>query len=331
MSQTTFNLTLAPGLAGVACSDLSMPSNSAIWSITSYYNPGRYRRRLENFHHFRTALRGPLLTVELGCGDAFELTTGDVDILIQIPGDAMLWQKERLLNVALRHLPQQVVYVAWFDCDMVLPDPSWPELAIEALQRHCLVQLFENLIDLDPTSSHQDGPFEYTGEGMVAFVKNGGPLRDLSLPRTRQYRPSARGGAWAGSRLLLERHGFYDAMILGGGDLAFVHAAYGRFDEVADLLHLNQKQMSHYMNWARPFFNEVRGNMGHLKGDILHYWHGTIADRRYGERHKKLLQFDFDPYVDIAIDENGCFRWSTDKPELHRCVREYFDSRNEDG
>jgi hypothetical protein len=308
-----------------------MNDASPIFAITSYYNPGHFRRRLENFRQFRKALLGPLLVVESGCGHAFELSREDADILVQIPSNAVLWQKERLLNVALRHLPRHVVYVAWIDCDMVLSNPLWPELAIEALQQHCLVQLFENLIDLDPTSSHQDGPFEYTGDGMVAFVKNGGPLRDLSLHRTRQYRPSARGGAWAGRRFLLERHGFYDALILGGGDLAFAYAAYGLFDGVVDQLHLNQRQMSHYMSWARPFYDEVRSNLGYLKGDILHYWHGTIADRRYGERAKNLLQFAFDPHVDIAIDENGLFRWSSDKPQLHRYVREYFVSRNEDG
>ncbi|HVA17272.1 MAG TPA: hypothetical protein VMV59_06120 [Candidatus Dormibacteraeota bacterium] len=311
-------------------SNLSTPFDAKIWSITSYYNPGRYQRRLANFHHFRKALRGPLVAVELALGHAFELSKGDADILVQIPGTSVLWQKERLLNVALRHLPQHVRYVAWLDCDVVLSDPTWPALAIEALQTHPFVQLFENLIDLDPKSSHQDGPFEYTGDSMVAFVKNGGPLRDLSLPRTRRYRPSARGGAWAGRRALLEKHGFYDALILGGGDLAFVHAAYGRTDEAIEILCLNPRRSGHYLDWAKPFFSDVQGNLAHIKGDLFHYWHGALPNRRYAERNERLRQLDFDPYTDIELDEHGSFRWSCEKPALKQYVRHYFDSRDED-
>jgi hypothetical protein len=288
-----------------------METDSTIWSITSYYNPSRYRRRLENFRHFRQALCGPLLAVELGYGDAFELSRADADILVQIRGSSVLWQKERLLNVALRHLPAHVSYVAWLDCDVVLSNQLWRSLAVEALQKHCIVQLFENLIDLDPSSSHHGGPFEYTGDSMVAFVENGGrPLRDLSLPRTRKYRASARGLAWAARRCLLEKHGFYDAAIIGGGDLAFVHAAYGWFDDAIKVHHLTSRQATHYLDWARPLFSDVRGNLGYLKGDLFHYWHGTLPNRRYGERSRILSQLDFDPYVDLEVEESGCFRWS---------------------
>jgi hypothetical protein len=305
--------------------------DSPIWSITSYYNPCCYRRRFKNFRHFRNALRGPLLVVELGNGATFELSKTDADILVQLPGECVLFQKERLLNVALTRLPAHVRYVAWLDCDVVLSNSSWLELAVEALQRHCLIQLFENLIDLDPGSTHCGDEFEYTGESMAAFIQNGGPLRDRRLPSGRRYRASARGGAWAGRRSLLERHRFYDAMVLGGGDLAFAHAAFGRFAEVADILHLTRKNAMHYLDWAQPFFEAVPGNIGYLKGDLFHYWHGDWADRRYDDRNKALEQFDFDPYADIAIDEHGSFRWSSDKPALHAYVREHFKLRNEDG
>ena len=39
----------------------------------------------------------------------------------------------------------------------------------------------------------------------------------------------------------------------------------------------------------------------------------------------------FDPERDIAIDEHGSLRWSSDKPALHRAVREYFEGRREAG
>jgi len=303
-------------------------SRNEIWAITSYYNPCGYRRRFENFKRFKDALLAPLLVVELGFGNSFELSQGDADILLQLRGSAVLWQKERLLNIGIRSLPAEVRYVAWLDCDIVLSNISWPEIAIDALQRHCLIQLFENQIDLDPSSTHVGSEFEYTGESMAAFVQNGGPLR-TPLPGSKRWRQP--GFAWAGHRGFLERYGIYDAIITGGGDVAFSHAAYGRFDEATSLLYLNPTQTNHYLNWARPFFDAVRGNVGYLKGDLFHYWHGTRPDRRYGKRHETLLQFDFDPNVDIAIDDYGCFKWSSDKPELHAYLRRFFVTRNEDG
>ena len=148
---------------------------------------------------------------------------------------------------------------------------------------------------------------------------------------TRRYRASARGGAWAGHRALLEKHGFYDANILGGGDLAFAHAAFGCFHDVANILHLTRTHTEHYLDWAQTFFDDVRGNIGYLKGDLFHYWHGSWVDRSYSERNKAFIRFEFDPYVDIEIDDCGGFRWSSCKPELHDYVRTYFDLRNEDG
>src|SRR5450759_1082712 len=73
-----------------------------LWAITSYFNPVGYRRRLSNFRIFRERLKVPLVVVELTYGSDFELQEQDADILIQLRGGAVLWQKERLLNLALQ-------------------------------------------------------------------------------------------------------------------------------------------------------------------------------------------------------------------------------------
>ena len=73
-----------------------------MWAITSYFNPARYKNRLSNFRVFRANLGVPLVTVELSFDGNFELSEKDSDILIQVSGGAVLWQKERLLNVALK-------------------------------------------------------------------------------------------------------------------------------------------------------------------------------------------------------------------------------------
>jgi hypothetical protein len=69
-----------------------------LWAVTAYFNPMGYRRRLTNYKLFRTHLNVPLVAVELAYGPDFELNSHDADILVQLRGRDILWQKERLLN-----------------------------------------------------------------------------------------------------------------------------------------------------------------------------------------------------------------------------------------
>ena len=74
----------------------------------------------------------------------------------------VLWQKERLLNVALDFRPDDCEEVAWLDCDVVFAANDWPERARAALETHSLVQLFSERCNLDrrataDPSTWQDG------------------------------------------------------------------------------------------------------------------------------------------------------------------------------
>ena len=108
-------------------------------------------------------------------------------------------------------------------------------------------------------------------------------------------------------------------------------AAFGKFDYGMGALVMNAPRKEHYLAWARPYFATVGGRVGYIPGSIFHLWHGDLEDRQYKQRHRGLEAFDFDPFTDIALDHNGCWRWSSDKRELHAFVKRYFGSRNEDG
>jgi hypothetical protein len=75
----------------------------------------------------------------------------------------------------------------------------------------------------------------------------------------------------------------------------------------------------------------VRADLGCCPGTIFHLWHGDLRDRNYRERRVRFAESDFDPYADIACDADSLWRWSSDKPRMHRFVRDYFDTRFEDG
>lgn len=88
---------------------MSAPS---LIAITAFFNPTRSRRRLGNFRTFRAALRVPLIAVELSYGADYELGDADAEVLIRRRGRDVLWQKERLLNLALEHVPSGTRAVA---------------------------------------------------------------------------------------------------------------------------------------------------------------------------------------------------------------------------
>ena len=295
-----------------------------LWAITAYYNPQDYRRRRENYDHFAQSLQRsdvPLLTVELAFGDQpFALPAGP-HIIRKRAADVM-WQKERMLNIALDALPPDCKCVAWLDCDIRFQDCRWAQHATALLAWHPLVQLFKTVARLGPTA---DDPIDRR-EGVIFRAQHGDALHD---PLRVRGHP---GYAWAAQRELLQRMRFYDVMIIGGGDNAISHAALGTYpNRPAPLLDkINDTQFEHYRQWARRFEQQVAGRVAYLDTTIEHLWHGTQKDRRYGRRQRGLIQFDFDPTRDLRLAGNGCWHWATDKPQMHQYVRDYFETRNED-
>jgi hypothetical protein len=306
-----------------------------LWAITCYFNPIGYRRRLENYRVFRQHLAVPLVTVELSYDGEFQLQPKDAEILEQLRGGDVLWQKERLLNVALRSLPESCENIAWVDCDIIFADNDWVERASKALEEFPLLHLFHERHEVprnsapDPLGGWDAYP---TSQSVVYRMAVGQAAPDeVYVSGNPQQRHSSAGLAWASRRDVLEEHGFYDAFIVGGGDRAILCAALAEFNRYALASEMNPRRAEHYFLWARSYFNTVRGCVGYIPGHVFHLWHGDLNDRRQRERHRQLAQFDFDPFVDIALDANDVWRWNSDKHDLHAFVRRYFELRNEDG
>jgi hypothetical protein len=303
-----------------------------LWAITCYFNAAGYRRRLANYRVFRERLIVPLVTVELAYGDDFELDCNDAEVLVRLRGKDVLWQKERLLNIALNALPDSCRKVVWLDCDVIFQGNDWPRRTSLLLERFKVVQPFSHLYllphDWDPDEERPPGcelqrsaPF-LIASGMPVATCMGTPGRQIGCPR---------GLAWAAGRDLLREHCFYDVCIIGGGDSAMLRAAYGCFDDAIRIQAMNSPQRIHYLAWAEAFHDAVRSNVGFVEGNLVHLWHGNLEHRRYGNRYQELTRFQFDPFEDIAIDNNGAWRWNTNKTEMHDCVSAYFLSRREDG
>ena len=306
-----------------------------LWSITTYYNPVGYRRRLTNYHVFRRHLSVPLLTVELAFDRDFELREGDADILVQLRARDVMWQKERLLNIALGHLPTKCEKIVWLDCDLVYMTNDWSSEMVRLLDEYPLVQgcryIYHMTRDAAPEQVLPGGEAQRLGSLMYRLTEGITKLDELDGMRNVPAGVVGCGYVWGGRRSLLERYGFFDTNIVGGGDSALFFAAVGRFDRIIAAHSFGESRARGYLDWAKPFFSVVAGHVGFVEADIVHLCHGSLGDRQYRERHQRLAGFDFDPAADIALDVNGCWRWNSDKPEMHGWVQSFFESRREDG
>ncbi len=315
--------------------------NDVLWAVTTYFNPTGSKRRIANYHAFRRALGVPLLAVEWSRDGRFELDERDADILVQIDGGDLMWQKERLLNIGIERLPASCREVAWLDCDIVFERSDWAAEATRRLAEHALVQLFDRAIYLAATPLER---VERLGDlrslprgieriGLVSALPR--DVIDATAVATDDldvYRKlPSKGFAWAARRELLERHPMFDAWVVGGGNTAYVYAALGAADRVVSGHGLGASHRAHYLPRAEALAGAVDGRVDFVPGTVYHLWHGELADRHYRSRLELLVRHDFDPGRSLRRARSGAWCWGDVPTELPQSVRDYFEARREDG
>lgn len=278
--------------------------------ITSYFNFFGNIHMPENYVRFRDGIMAeglPLLTVEAALGDAPFVLEGD-DIL-RVRTNSILWQKERLINVALDHLAGQYPYVAWIDNDLLFT-PGWSEEALRLLNIAPAVQLFSQIHYLG-----RPGWIEDAMDGVVSDLKKG-----REIVHTKKW--SNPGGAWAVRHEMIAGLGIYDAMISGGNDTLWAASVCGVNDRRANFF--NDTMDRHYREWETEIGSRHRCRSTYLDAPCRHLYHGEIYGRLYGQRGDIPKNSGFDPYTDIRVSDEGAYEWASVKPDLHRRVKGVF-------
>jgi hypothetical protein len=303
------------------------------WVISSYYNPCHYRSRRSNYDLFARALRRsglPLLTVECAFGqEAFDLE--ETPEIVRVRSQSVIWQKERLLNLAVSWLPRSARYVAWLDCDLLFANPDWAADTARLLDRHPLVQVFETCNRL-PQAPLAEGRLK--GDACPSFAST--VVRDPALLKLGHFEKHGHTGyGWAARREVLDRCGLYEYAIVGSADHYMAHAACGDFSGPCLQLATagDRRQIRHYEDWAKQFFDAVRGNIGCTPGEVLHLWHGDLENRRYLVRNRELSKLGFNPYQDVVAPPGKPLEWRSpsENVELTAMLHSYFSARQEDG
>lgn len=218
-----------------------------IWGITAYFNPAEYANKKSHLRLFSDRVRHQglkLLIVECAFGTSPHVLEDQLaDRIVRVRSSSVLWQKERLLNLAAQNLPDSCDKVVWLDADVLLANDHWVADLSQALERYVVVQLFERSWWLSP-------------EATAALPSNLCHLPQeifsqwqLDSPRTTPsvayaqvhnlYRNSTEffdttyghnGFAWAARRTFFNSCGLYDRCILGSGDSMLAWAISGYFE-----------------------------------------------------------------------------------------------------
>ena len=298
--------------------------------ITTYYNPCRYKTRRANFDLFMAGMRKAgvtCITVECAFGnDAFELPAS-LDVL-QVRSDAMLWQKERLLNLAASWLPAQCRFVAWLDCDIVFDNRNWAKDLIATLKKFKVAQVFETCLRLE-----QDGTAGATPDLARSFAA---VMREhpQSLHAGRYDAHGHTGYGWAMRREIFDEVGLYEAAVSGSSDHFMAHCIYGEYGFcICNALKHDHQQIDHLKAWGKRFHKLVDGSLGVVSGQIRHLWHGDTVNRRYFLRMHEITNLGFNPWTDLAIAPGRPMEWAPDmeKSALRNYFSDYFAARQEDG
>jgi hypothetical protein len=301
-----------------------------LWILSSYYNPEKYKTKRYNYEMFIDKIKRSnlnYLIVECAFGEApFELEASEH--VMQIRAKDVMWQKERLLNHAIKSLPSACKKIAWVDCDILFEDPDWAVNTSIALNEYKVIQPFEFAIRLPKEAVSYNGLGDrFSGFGYI--YKNHPNVLTTGNFVTHGHT----GFAWAAQRSILEKYGLYDVCIGGTADHVMAHAFCGDWDTdcVNRVMGSNNNFYNHYLDWCKSVYKEVRGKVSYVPGTVLHLWHGETENRKYPEREKTIQALKYNPYSDLKKTKNGPWEWNTKNNELKEFTRSYFAHRKEDG
>lgn len=287
-----------------------------LYAVCCYFNPNNYVKLKNNYKIFRKNFRHPLLTVELAFGNQSFF----IDDAIHIRGNQenVLWQKERLLNLAIQELPVNADKIVWVDTDIIFENEQWFEETEKALENYPIVQPFA-LVSEQPNDPNVISPHIHGYGFAKSFTED--------LIDKLDYWPKC-GLAWAFRRECIP-NGLYDKCIVGNGDALQLAAWMGQWDNY--LIHLmSPKTREDFLINKYQDYELVKGEMNYIRGNIIHLYHGSLNNRQYFDRNWILIENNFDSTEDIVLDFNGLYKWSSNKLLLQEKIRKYFQERKDD-
>ena len=299
---------------------LSRQRSETLYVVLPYFNHCGFKRRRDLFIQFverYAKTPGIRLVVSEALGPA-PLPRLPVWAHMKFRTDSRVWIKENLINTAVKSLPSDWATMAWIDADLEFLNKNWVRDTKKELQDADVVQMWHTAVNLGPHEEALkiDKSFAY----MV--VGSGTPWT-----QTDKYGFWHPGYAWACTRAAFQKMGgLPDWAILGSGDrhLAMSLAGLGQ-TSCPGTIHENYKMMLKLYEKSLKNFK-----VSWVDGTIIHFWHGSFADRRYKERWDILIKNAFDPFEDIGYTDEGIVQLTEKGRRFEKFLDDYFTGRKED-
>lgn len=298
--------------------------------VSCYFNPMNSPYRLLAFNMFYETIKHlNHRIIECVIGDAKpQLEVNEHIKRVYTP--SLLWHKEALLNMVVADLPRKYRYVFLLDADILLTNPRWMVEGVNLL-RTCnkVVQPFEYCVHLNrdeikPSFEIPRSVKPNVLNSMVwrSFCNNYKTLR--SLWKSTDYSTHGHVGfAWGFAREVLDAVPLYDKALVGGADHIIAHAAVGDTRSSCIVKAFTDEDvLQEIVDWGRKFYRIVQGDVGFVRGDLYHLWHGDIQKRDYLNR---IRNFVSESKSISSKDENGLY--VVDNASISTYVLDYFSSR----
>lgn len=294
-------------------------------------NPIRYSSRYRLYFRCLADLiaQGVQITVvECQQGDRpFQCAVDGINF-VGVRSKTVLWTKENLQNIGVRHLPQGWKYLTTLDADVLFRKKEWGAETVHALQQYDIVQPWDTCYDLGPNDEHVA-----THTSLMKLFKTGKQLHQGPNGKA-GYEFGHPGYCWAWTRDALERISgrngpFLETAILGAADH---HMGMGLIGKAVDTIpgNIGGAYRREVLNWEKRALQHVNFNVSYVANTIEHPWHGKKERRFYVERWGILAQNDFDPDVDLKHNTFGVIELAGNKPKLAHQIDGYMRSRDED-
>lgn len=312
------------------------PLGGSLCCISSYFNPLGTSARYENFQVFHQRMMqhdANMLYAEMALHErGFELpkVVTDEQLPVRVCSDHILWHKESLLNLLLKHLPDDCDKVCWIDSDVMFQNEDWQSNICDALQKYRLVQGFdwaatlpkgvEFVDDIDMNSF----PTRFDDCGKVYGYMCG--LFDQQIKQGNGHP----GFVWAIRREILEEIAMYDECVFGGADLLMARAASYRHyqPDIAD--RHSRFQLASFFPWAQRWCDAMDYSIGYASNQLYHLFHGKVNSRHPDLRVSAMQNLEFDPSRDLKKTDAGLWTVTKEGERLLAPARAFFIGRRED-
>ncbi len=299
--------------------------------ISCYFNPQGSAPRKQAFDTFYESIKHlnhRIVECVIG-NDKPQIYTEDNENITLVRTKNLLWHKEALLNGIIKNLPDQFKYVFWVDADVIFTNLNWVIEGVQELQHNRIVQPFEYCVHLD---EHETAPcfdvdcakYHATTPSLKhpALWRSFASCHSINISSNSNYDIHGHVGfAWGARKQVLLQCPLYDKALIGGADHIIAHAAAGHIPHSCITKSFTE-DIDAVLKWSREFSSIIFGQLGYVKGDLYHLWHGEVSKRDYFNRVKQMTPL---AKKINRKDDNGLYE--TDDLATQNLFYNYFTNR----